>query len=229
MTCSWKPLVSRLTCLWAVALITACSQGDGSDSSFGSFGGPGGNNSAGGSADDASEADSGDTASDTSGADGEGESGTPGSTSLGAGGSSDDTGMTSTSADGEGSSGDGSSTGSVQDGSSSGDGMMGNPGDQPASGMWAHCTEDDNTNCAAGANDVCVFLDATEGLCSAQGCVTPALDCDPAPAGTTAPAICADAVVTGVCALDCSVGDCPDGMTCTTVSINMGPDTDICV
>lgn len=124
-----------------------------------------------------------------------------------------------TDADGDASSEDDGGVGSTGDGAA-------NPGDQPVNGMWAPCVMDDFANC--GAADTCVHLGA-DGFCSVQGCSNPAVDCDPAPAGTSVTPICADAVSTAVCALDCTGASCPNGMECTTVSINEGPEYSICV
>lgn len=206
--------MKRLAFGAAFALIAACSAGEtDNNSSFGSFGGPVGG-SAPGPADDPNAMDDGDS-EDAESEDGDddddvGSASGAGSTSAPPDGDDDDDAMGSTDEGGAGSS----------------DGAGANPGDQPANGMWASCVMDDFANC--GAADTCVHLGA-DGFCTVQGCTNPAVDCDPAPAGTSVTPICADAVSTAVCALDCTAGSCPNGMACMTVAINEGPEYNICV
>ncbi len=222
MTLRTHSLANDMFALSVVAVLTACSAGDGGGGSFGSFGGPGGS-PANGPADNPNAMDGGSGSTGTDeGAESDSSDGST-SDSGGAVGTTGETGMASAamdeSTDGGAGSSDGGSSGAMDDG-------MGNPGSQPANGMWAHCIEDDFTNC--GAADTCIFLD-NDGFCSVQGCTNPAIDCDPAPAGTAVTPICADAVSPAVCALDCSTAACPAGMVCTAVSINMGADVNICV
>jgi hypothetical protein len=73
----------------------------------------------------------------------------------------------------------------------------------------------DETDCVAGqvcsGNNFCA--DVLDAFCSINNCANPATDCETPPGD--APAIC----VQTFCALDCSVEDCPAGMTCYDVSI----------
>ena len=224
---SSKNQIAALVAVWCVASVTACAAGDGGDSGFGGSFDPGasqGQVSTAAATDGSSGgASSGDSGGDTGGG-GTGGIGTSGMVDGGT-----DTGMTSAGADTfppmESSSG-GDGTDPTAEESSSDDGGV-PAGSQPASGMWAHCTEADSLACGVGA-PTCVFLD-DNGFCSDQGCINPAVDCAPAPAGTSVVPICADAVVTAICGLDCSVAACPTGMDCTLVSINMGPDYMLCI
>ena len=199
--------------------MTGCSSGEGGASSFTSFG------SAPGGSSPASSADEGDeSAADTSGSDEDDSGDADGGSVSGTDGADSDTGDSTTgpaATTAAGSTDDGMDT---MAGSSSDSGGM--SGAQPVSGMWAHCVMDDFSNC--GMADTCVYLD-DNGFCTAQGCTNAGLDCDPAPAGTSVTPICADAVSTAVCALDCSTAACPSGMVCTTLSINMGPEYDLCI
>lgn len=212
-----------------VGLVTGCSAGEGGDTGFGPFG-PGGGDAVSGPADDPAAMDSGtgegvaaSTSDDGEDTQGVGSDGALGSSS----GDGDGAATTMPMDDGIQSTGNDDGMPMTDEGGGSSDDGGGNPGAQPLNGMWAHCVEDDFTNC--GAADTCIFLDAAEGFCSVQNCTNAAVDCDPAPAGTSVTPICADAVSTSVCALDCSVASCPTGMACTTVSINMGPDYEVCV
>ena len=208
----------RLAWVASFALVAACSAGETDNSSFGSFGGPVGG-SAPGPADDPNAMDDGDT--EDAGSEGDDDDDDDAEGTSGAG-------STSGPPDGDDDDDDDDAMGSTDDGAAgSSDGGGGvNPGDQPANGMWAPCVMDDFANC--GAADTCVHLGA-DGFCTVQGCTNPAVDCDPAPAGTSVTPICADAVSTAVCALDCTAGSCPNGMACTTVAINEGPEYNICV
>ena len=219
-----------LRCAQAVRLAlagllgSACAAGDSPDGSgFASFGGPG---------QDGAAADEGSSGSDS----GEGSSGSsegsaqtdPATDSGPASGESsplDDAGDAPTTEGGA------SGAQSTDEGTSDGDPTTGGDdgvpsGSQPTMGMYAHCVEGDFSKCAPA--NACVYL-GDDGFCTVQGCGNPAVDCDPAPAGTLVTPICVDAVSTALCALDCSSSACPPGMLCTTMSINMGPQYDICV
>jgi hypothetical protein len=123
---------------------------------------------------------------------------------------------------------DSSSDGGVAEDGSSSTGMPPD-GNQPATGMYAHCYDMFSTNCTA-PSTICVNITGEmEGFCTADGCLSPAVDCDPAPGGTAAP-FCLSAGGYSVCALDCSSGEsCAGGMVCTTVSFDGVVDYDLCM
>lgn len=110
----------------------------------------------------------------------------------------------------------------------------GQQGGQPDSGMYSHCTLDNNT--CSGAANICIHIE-TDGFCSDDGCVDPDVDCDPVPVDSNAPAMCVEALDPNMnsvflCALDCSNGQtCPAGMVCVhNLSFGMGlPVYDMCM
>ncbi|MEM6994638.1 MAG: hypothetical protein AAF721_29250 [Myxococcota bacterium] len=124
-----------------------------------------------------------------------------------------------------------SSTGDVDDSTDGGESSTGAasadpPGTQPSSGMWAACEADDLSQCEGLTN--CVGT-SDNGYCSVAECDDPAQDCDAAPAETSVTPICAAGGNTSVCALDCSTASCPTSMDCAKVSIDGGPELDICL
>ena len=162
------------------------------------------------------------------------ETGSPTSGISGGGSSTGDSDQDTTSDDG----GDSSTTTPVVGGSSSEGGdessssSSGTPppdGNQPDTGMYAHCYDMFFDNCTA-PSTICVNITGEmEGFCTADGCMNPAVDCDPAPGGTASP-MCLSAGGYSVCALDCSAGQtCAGGMTCETVSFDGVIDYDLCM
>jgi hypothetical protein len=106
--------------------------------------------------------------------------------------------------------------------------------------MWAHCLADFFDNCTSDAA-ICVNIETPElgqdGFCTDEGCVDPAVDCDPVPPDSDAVSICAvaqdaEANPSSLCAIDCSGGGtCPQGMVCVeNLSFGEGlPAYDFCM
>jgi hypothetical protein len=214
---TWRRVATRIAWVIAAAAAASCSAGSDSDG-FGSFG-PGSPTSpvsgGGGGGSDSGSGGATDGATD-------GGTGAEGATTGGV----DPTAAGSTSGDPGDSSGDG------MGGSTDGGPPPPPNGAQPNVGMYAHCL--DPAECTAGL--ACIsgtFNGVANGFCAGTPCNNAALDCDPAPAGTTVTPICTDlpdAAMNPVtlCALDCSNAACPTGMDCLLVAFLSG-DFNVCV
>jgi hypothetical protein len=113
--------------------------------------------------------------------------------------------------------------------SDGGGGSEGDPGERPSSpgAMYSACATVDE--CAP--LPLCVFPTREGGYCSAS-CVGPddASGCAPAP-GAGAEVSCLDIGLPDgatACALDCSQGVCPTGMTCEAIETPAGDPRRIC-
>jgi hypothetical protein len=148
-----------------------------------------------------------DADSDTSGAEG-GSADAAETSETGDDGSPENETSTST-GDGDGDGGSTSDTG-------------GPTGQQPESGMYAHCL--DVAEC--GGFPVCLQIsdgngEVVDGICTVPFCEDPVIDCDPAPGGT-AQAACIAVGNENDCVLDCAGGKtCPGGMICWDVGVGM--------
>lgn len=176
-----------------------------------------------------SDSDAGTTSPSTSGPGTSDDTGSEGSTSSPVSAEGTDSSTT-----------DPSTTDPSTSGTSTGPGEDTNPttggqqGGQPDSGMWSHCTMQNNT--CNGAANICVHTD-DDGYCTDDGCVNPNVDCDPVPVDSNAPPMCAEAIDANMnpvffCAIDCSGGQtCPAGMVCTpNLTFGQGlPVYDICM
>ena len=102
------------------------------------------------------------------------------------------------------------------------------PGERPSAGaMYSACSTVDECT----PLEFCVFPTREGGYCSAacapSGDISP---CAPAP-GDTASVSCLDIGTPDgrtACALDCSDGSCPNGMTCEAISTPSGDQRDVC-
>lgn len=194
-------MTTRALTLGMLIFTFACGDDGGDGSSFGSTaptasGDPSAGDAAGDS-DDSSDDSAGD--SDDAGTTTSGESD--------GGGGSDDT-------DG-GTAGGGDTAGG---GTTGGSALMcpADMGDRPGTGQYSCCTVegDEVTGCGTAPNNFCIHLDGL-GYCTNTMCEDPTTDCEVAPGSTaTATPICVPLEDANSCALDCSTGDCPTGMTC---------------
>lgn len=230
-----RGVVRRWALIFPVCL--ACSSGgdDGGTATDGSGDGTTGTTAAGGTTgEDPSTSGSPTT---TSGPDGSSTGAESGSETQGTDG---DSASGSTSGTGGGTTGSASGTGGSGGGTAgSGGGGTGggepgmcpeDMGERPEHTMYACCSVSGGSiaGCLQVLNAICISDPVTRvGFCTAPGCSDPMLDCDPAPAGTASPT-CIDDGVDVFCALDCSAGTCPDGMTCSRITV-MGAFREICL
>lgn len=180
------------------------------------------------------------TGDDSSGQTDSGDSGDGGTTQGGSGDGDDSASEGSGGAPTSGDSGDASGGGSTSGGDMSSGGEMttggdmttgggganmcpADMGDRPETGQYSCCAVNDMmvTGCGTAPNNLCLNVEGL-GYCTNTTCADAAMDCDPAPGSGTATPICVEQGDNNSCALDCSSGDCPAGMTCRAVSFEMG-------
>lgn len=194
--------VKRIGCLVAALLAPGCASGDDPATSATSFG----------------------TATPTATATATATTGTPsGSTSGEAASSEASTDPDPTAEDTTATTGDGT-TGAAATGSTTESPTTdsGEPDQQPDDGMYSACVS--VVDCIG--LTTCLTATDTSGspiepFCTAGSCNSPLAQCDPTPGGTAVP-ICLPVDLGGtmdtVCALDCSVGECPAGMQCRVLA-----------
>lgn len=214
-----RGIAFAIATITTATLATGCAQGE-SDQGLSTFGSPA-----------FSSQGPADAPGDATDASGGGSEGSDEGTGSDEGGSDDGQ---ATSDAGEGTTGDGMEPPPADDGAepaTTDDGMEPPPADdgvQPATGMYANCTEDDFVNCNAA--DGCMTVSAATGdvgFCTAVACSNPAVDCDPAPAGTSVTPTCIPIGEQVVCALDCSVAACPAPMQCHLVALDEAGTTTV--